>query len=431
MDNTECSLETIFLREALMIRGVWFVTLAFFCAATTRSSGPAQPAELQIIQDAMTLVSQGKSLAAIHSIESKMLPPEFAMQALPTLYSLVGDVPQLVQLKSRLPAQSVVELPSDAKLDPALEAIAGMARGRQRMIVNEAYDCPAHRLFISQLAKQLWEDGFQYYAFEALGEDARQLSARGYPAIATGFYSNEPMFGQPVRDTLALGYTMVAYEDTSSSHFDDPIDAINSREAAQCDNLVERVFSRDPDARVLVHVGHDHAMEAPVDASDKSIRWLAMRRKESTGIDPLTIDQTTLLHASYGWPVDLEQPMVVSQADGRLVVGGHFADAVDIQVYHPQPQTRNGRPDWLFRDPLRHSAPIPREIAEDSRGLLLQAFHADERMDAVPADQFILPTDDTLPPFLLRPGAYRTMTQDREGVITLRAQEFTVRSAQP
>ena len=60
---------------------------------------------------------------------------------------------------------------------------------------------------------------------------------------------------------------------------------------------VATIFKKDPAARVFIYVGYSHLMKKERDfggESAKKVQWMAGRLKAATGIDPLTIEQTTM-----------------------------------------------------------------------------------------------------------------------------------------
>ena len=101
---------------------------------------------------------------------------------------------------------------------------------------------------------------------------------------ASGYYSNEPLFGEILREARRLGYTLVPYEAIGATSQD-------ARETGQATNLRDRIFRDHPDARVLVHAGYSHIDESGTLGGAKP---MAVRFRELTGIDPLTVDQTTM-----------------------------------------------------------------------------------------------------------------------------------------
>jgi hypothetical protein len=225
-------------------------------------------------------------------------------------------------------------------------------------------------------------------------------------------YSNEPQFGELIRDAMKIGFIPIKYEMEAAEPIRDPVDAVNRRESAQCQNLVNRLFSKDPDARVLIHVGLEHAMEEPKQSGNKEILWLAARLKKATGIDPLTIDQITSLD---NVPTEYKVPMVARDLENRFFVGGPFGGFVDIQVFHPPHAMVNGRPNWLAADGRRRMIDIPNEIQAKSGRLLVQARNSSESQDSVPSDRVLLAPGSDRPMLSLRPGSYQLETQDEFG----------------
>ena len=389
--------------------------MAIYVAVNQASLVLGQDQQLQTAQEAMELIGQGKPLPAIVRLEKGPIEREMASQLLAAIYSFAGDEEKAYILQSDRQKGNLVVPPMDTQRVSALEYVLTRAKDRQIVIINESHDSPRHRQFISQLAKGLREIGFEYFACEALSEEGDSLRKRGYPVHSTGFYTCEPVFGQLLRHVLRLDYKPIAYESESDTSTDDPIQGINQREEQQCKNLLDRLLLKLPKARILIHVGGDHVMESARKAGNQEIHWLAARLKKETGIDPLTIDQTTNVKSEKEIGDRQDVPGVLITPRGEAFVGGHFRGAVDIQVYHPPLQIREGRPTWMFADKSLIPVSIPTEVKLEEGKLLVQAFHADESDDAVPADQIIVSSAGVRPPLMLREGRYRIATQDSTG----------------
>ena len=363
-----------------------------------------------VVADAMKAAGDGKTLQAISLLESHK--DQTYNDILGTLHSFVGNSEKAESLRPRAARDYETGLPTDGRLTEALGEIARRAEDRQLVIINEAHDAPEHRAFVGRLVEKLRSIGFSYYAFETLGEAPQSLKGRGYPVQETGYYSQEPRFGELIRDAIRCGLIPIRYEAEDVATSGNPLVDINTREHAQCDNLVEQVFRKTPDARVIIHVGLDHVMEKPRDVGKDKIIWLAARIKTTTGIDPLTIDQITRLRS---FPPEQQMPTLAYSASGEPFVGGPYEGYVDLQVYHPPTRMTKGRPDWLLRDQRRRVVNVPDEIKVESKRILLQAFYANESTDAIPADQVVLDPNEPRPALSLRPGAYRLVRQNEDG----------------
>ncbi|HEX6883539.1 MAG TPA: hypothetical protein VF530_09170 [Planctomycetota bacterium] len=380
-------------------------------------------------------VRAGRYLAALDEAEHRMLAGEDEL-----LLDLFGLVQSYVGLERETletfdsmgappPAVALGSSPvDDAVALDAIPALVEAARGRRIVILNESHHMPRHRAFALELARALRAEGFDTFAAETF-QDVAATEARGWPEPDTGYYTAEPVFGELVRGVLALGYRPVAYEwHPTALPGADARTRINTRETAQAQNLLERVFQVDPEARLLVHVGYSHATEDWRDPGGPGeVAWMAARLAKLTGLDPLTIDQTVALPRSEPVHEDphwrraeerglLDGPKLLRRPDGAWVVVGSYAGKVDLQVFHPRTRPVHGRPDWLARG--RRAVAVPSALAQELPGderVLLQAFHAGESPRAIPADQFVLEPGTEPAHFLLVPGEYRLAVQDAGG----------------
>jgi hypothetical protein len=171
------------------------------------------------------------------------------------------------------------------QLRPAADVILEMAKDRKAVFFNEAHSAPITRTLTIQLLAKLREMGFNYFAAETLYDTDKNLNTRKYPNAETGFYTNEPLYGEMVRTALRLGYKVVAY-DAENAGVGDP------RERAGAQNLVDRVLKKDPNARLVVNAGFAHVQKSGKYLGGTSMGDFFHR---ISGIDPLTIEQTMMI----------------------------------------------------------------------------------------------------------------------------------------
>ena len=311
----------------------------------------------------------------------------------------------------------------------AISAVVAAARKTRIVILNEDHAVPRDRAFGLAVARALRPFGYDVLAAETFSnkpDDAQvatqmaALSRDGYIRRSTGVYTRDPVFADFIRQSLALGYRTVAYETTDYSRpvGEDWTVEVARREQMQADYLVRRAVKAYPASKILIYVGFDHATEAPKPAGDKIVRWMATRLKAMTGIDPLTIDQTTL--NSYGHGSRLlyaavadrigTRPAVLTR-DGKPIVVGQFRGLVDLQVAHPATTRIGGRPDWLVAMG-RVPTPIPATLLPTQGTRLVQAFVADEAADAVPVDQVLVTAGQPAPMLMLPKVPVRYAVQD-------------------
>jgi hypothetical protein len=323
----------------------------------------------------------------------------------------------------------------------ATEAILALAERRQVVMINEAHHIARHRAFATSLLAGLARKGFRYFAAETFNhDDMPALMKRGYPTLRTGYYCREPVFGDLVRTAMRLGYIPVAYEHRFTKPLAQPASAedirrqIAEREEGQAGNLKERIFDKDRKARVVVFAGYSHVRKVPqvAERRGKKVKttWMAARFKERTGIDPLTIDQTTVMehsraaceHPAYRLAVQKkkvsDKPVVLFNARTEAYyVPVADRGAFDVVVFHPREAERDARPLWLRMGGYRKTVKVAGlPVAPKDGSLLVQAFaKGEDAAVAIPVDQVEYGPGKPSPPLLLPKGAYRVRVVDAEG----------------
>ena len=144
----------------------------------------------------------------------------------------------------------------------AVETLAALADKHQVVMINEEHDTPLHRAFTARLLPVLYARGFRYLAAETF-VNTEEAMKRGYPTHKTGFYTDDPVFGEMIRAALRLGFKLVPYEHPSEKLIECRKQKAadfcqNERERAQAQNLYDHILKNDPRAKVLVHVGRGH-----------------------------------------------------------------------------------------------------------------------------------------------------------------------------
>jgi len=250
------------------------------------------------------------------------------------------------------------------------------------------------------------------------------LFREGMPFIGGyGWYTLDPVYAEAVREAARLGYRFADYEQTWRQSAPEDADAeaqIAAREQAQADNLIANVLAPNPDAKVLIYVGYDHAMEKP----NRFGTWFAARLKAASGIDPLTIEQ------AYNWPaldpandaphvaavLDRFKPQdsIVVSRGGVTVASRHFTGQTDLSVFHPRRPQVAGRPGWLSADPMRQAVEV--SVPPFEGPALLQAMRSSEGPAGVPADQFLLQPGQAAATMMLHPGSYFLRLERAEGI---------------
>lgn len=300
-----------------------------------------------------------------------------------------------------------------ASFKDAKSYILDKARNQQVVMINEAHEKPQHRVFTASLLEELYQQGFRYLAMETLSPfpnaSLRQVN------MLLGHYTCEPLAGELVRKALEIGYTLVAYEDNSSTH------TVNQRAYTQAQKIYQ-ILEKEPKAKILVHAGQGNLEEGA--GSDGRIP-MAAYFKIISKIDPLTIDQTGMTEGSNGlygalWyqqyapKLGFDKAMVPVKGDQPLDLFDYHL--FDIYVYHPPTQFKNGRPLFSAMNGWKKETavqPIFRDL------FFVQAFYEKEYNEKrvgmlVPADQTYATSPDGYYYLYLQKGRYQLVYRDKQ-----------------
>lgn len=304
----------------------------------------------------------------------------------------------------------------------AIDEIVRRARHTRVVILNESHSDSRTRAFGLEVARALRPLGYDILALETLNNTPNDtananrmqlISQRGALVRGDGFYTLDPVFADFVRAALTMGYNPMAYEATSYDNALNPDQQIASRERQEADNLFRRTLRDRPAAKLLIYVGYSHVAKAPIGNDGAKRRWMAARLKAISGIDPLTIDQTTIRLPDP--PLDNDprsgelarrigrHSVVAMTRNGPLVLGP-YAGAVDLQVIHPVAEVIHGRPDWLAGMGLV-PIPVPAALMPSGGERLIQLFAAADPADgAIPLDQVLVTAGQAPPAMMTPPG---------------------------
>lgn len=302
-------------------------------------------------------------------------------------------------------------LPSCVPLtaDP-LKLIEERARQARIVIINEHHSSPLDRQFIAGVLKRLRRLGYSIYAAETFTrfESLAHEEVLGFD----GWYSNEPTFGRAVRLARSLGYELVPYEETQAQRNAGPQGSVNSvqasnrREESQTENLMTAIFTKNPGARVVIHVGHGHVKER-TDPYAPEIIAMAQRLKAATGQDPLTISQTGCRSRGSQDVIGESYERRATEAQGEF--------SVDLYVGHPKPVYREGRPVWR-REAGQKEVQVPADFRHLDERVIVEARPVASSLSVVPVDRLLLWPGERLP-LLLPPGSYRIDGFVEKGII--------------
>ncbi|MFC3650677.1 hypothetical protein ACFONN_03925 [Dyella humi] len=381
-----------------------------------------------------------------------------AEQLLATVDSELGlynEAMMVFPFDNRIAPPRSTSLPQSDQWQPvdAAEAVVKLADKRRIVMVNEAHHDAHTRELTLALLPRLRELGFQYFAVEALSPKDTDLMRRGYVIDTSGSeYVLEPLYGEIVRQAIKLGYTIVAY---------DPEDAAtDDRDSQEARTLYEKVFAKDPQAKLFVHAGYSHIDKVIGNLGGK-IQPMAMQLKRMSGYDPLCVDQVQFRDVAVGgldfgfystvasrffeehpyvlrarsngiiWSSDPQQHDVTvvlpPVSDRDLDINGMMrSDALRREVILPRaPFDLSQRPTWLTLGGHRLPYPISTDLCEGQIPCVVDAHYANEPDNATPADRYTFLRKHSHNELYLYPGHYRLRAWDATGK-TLNQQNLEV-----
>lgn len=208
----------------------------------------------------------------------------------------------------------------------AQEYLLKRAKDTEILILNEAHHFPAHRIFARKLLAGLWAQGYRYLGLEALSmvPDFKQPT---YPLSALGYYCNEPMFAHFIREAIRLGFILFPYESSKQG---------KERELEQATNIAN-FLKENTAGKTFIYCGYSHNYECEIPDWEKA---MAGRLKELTGLNPLTVDQTSFNGIS---EIPLNESVVFVDSSKQSFMS---SACMDMYVFHPSISFKEEKAIW-------------------------------------------------------------------------------------
>lgn len=279
----------------------------------------------------------------------------------------------------------------------ALDAIEQQAQGKRIVFLNEAHHVPLNRAFAGLVAGRLRKIGFSYLAVEALGDNIEQ-NIRGEVILeSAGYYTREPYFASFLRSALTQKWKLVNYDVGGDQLSKSGIDRINEREEREAENIIQRILTKDPAAKIFVYAGYGH-IDKTKNGKKSEVTMMAEHVRRLTNLPTLHIDQVTfyphfdksLESTSYANVIAYFAPnapiVLRRKIDNSVVVSSDRASSVDMEVIFPMYSFRdaNGRPEWISS--LLNRVPVNLNPAVNGYPETVRAYLENDPPGAVPLD---------------------------------------------
>lgn len=248
-----------------------------------------------------------------------------------------------------------------SKQENKFYSLDSIYRNHPILLFNEAHHVPRHRAFVYSQLKKLKDAGYYYLALEALNTGEyldTLLTQRKYPQyMKTGFYINEPIFAQLIREALALGFELIPYESNNKN-----------REEGQAKNIFSKYDKTKGGLVVLGGYGH----------TDKSERGQRMGffLDKLCNEPVVSIRQFSLNEESHSGII---QPFMTKLNSDRY----------DYRIFFPETTYNKNIPSWFSL--LGFSYKPLSEVYDKklSSKTLVQMFYADE-VEGIPLYQYLI-----------------------------------------
>jgi hypothetical protein len=331
------------------------------------------------------------------------------MQDLGVQYSFAGLHKKVLIAKDTGDESETLSLEdlTDYKAKAAESEILKRSQLHQIVMFNEAHDIAQHRVLTFRMLSGLWNQGYRYFAAESLNSSASSQVNKGYVTNNIGYYTRESTYANLVLKAKEIGFEIISYD----LHKPSKLNTIDERETNSALTIKEKVFDKDPNAKIIIHVGYSHINEE---------EWLASKLKSITNLETLTIDQTTRIERSnteFEHPTYTKAVKEVGLQEPFIFVKGNktwSSDSKkwDISVFWPRTRYLNGRPKWASLN--RKSYELASNDCNNLYPCMVDVFkfnHTDE----VPFDRVIISSKDEPKSVFLSKGNNIVVTSDSNG----------------
>ncbi|WP_018981321.1 hypothetical protein [Salinimonas chungwhensis] len=334
---------------------------------------------------------------------------DIIMQDLGVQYSFAGLHKKVLIAKDTSAESETLALEdlTNYKVKSAESEILKRSQLHQIVMFNEAHDIAQHRVLTYRMLSGLWKQGYRYFAAESLNSSASSQVNKGYVTNDIGYYTRESTYANLVLKAKEIGFEIISYD----LHKPSKLDTIDERETNSALTIKEKVFDKEPNAKIIIHVGYSHINEE---------EWLASKLKRFTNLETLTIDQTTRIERSN---TEFEHPTytkavkeVVLQEPFVFVKGSEVwssdSSKWDISIFWPRTNYLNGRPKWASLDRVNYN--VSTNDCKNRYPCMVDVFKFNNKNE-VPLDRVLILSKSDHKSVFLSQGDNIIVTTDSNG----------------
>ncbi len=333
------------------------------------------------------------------------------------------------------------KLLSKCSTQDAKQFILAKAKKEKAIFINEYPEHAQNRAFLFTMLQDLFNQGYQYLCLEAFDRKDLELTTRKYPVLSSGYYLKEPIYGDLVRQAMAMGFELISYDSNpkqihkamnilkrKEQYADEAVLKQTAKDWSRALNIT-RIYKKDPDAKIIVFTSRGSVREKQIGQYKPMASWYY----DFTQINPLTIDQARMTEKcrTEEEPLmrvkNIRQPSVFLNKNKEIFIQkekdlltGANEKYYDIQVFHPPSSYELQRPTWLKLNGNRKTFTFNPDKHGMSYPCLVMAYLPDEDMNfAVPMDVVEIPNEREVAALMLPAGNYTFVLRDKQKNKTL------------
>jgi len=355
---------------------------------------------------------------------------EFSSELTGYQYNLIGKYKSIWNCQMEAQPGKGSSPFKDCTKKSAKSYVVEKAKDYPCVFLNDSKLHPQTRIFGKSLLKDLYDQGYRHLGVEAFTNFREVNAGLSCPSINSGSLSDEPLFGDMIREALSIGFKLFSFQPSETeiakatniikkkyadgSQKDLKVSALNWSKAMN----INRYTKAHPNEKFLIYTSKNQIAEKDVFDFNTLTQWF----KNITSIDPLTIEQAIMNeacpeneHPHYKYAqvagptifLKYKTPVVAKQND--------IETPYDLQVFHPRTQYVQNRPDWLRMKGNRKPFKVNPDQYEMDYPLLAYAIKKGEDPQiAVPVDIVEFETNRIEMPLLLPPGEYQLVLRDKK-----------------
>ncbi len=251
---------------------------------------------------------------------------------------------------------------------------------------NESHNISRHRAFIYSQLEILKSLGYTQLALETLNKKDSFITNRKYPVKKTGFYTNDPVYGNLIRKALELDFTLISYENISKR-----------REKGQAENIYKHYDSSK--GKLIVYGGYGHISETG------EYKMMGQHLKNMLNEDLLTISQFTQFSVEPVFPSDSEFDFFLKKDDMKQFDYYFYAKPKpsdkNIPYWYSWMNFKTKRLNEIYNKPMTYPT-------------LIQLHNINEK-DAVPVFQYMIEKEEDVLIAYPTEGEYKLKIIDKTG----------------